>query len=480
MKKIVKPLSVFLALLLVMQTMIFSAFAAFDDFSLTQEEWQARYDELITDNTLPTLCVGADETQLNICWHAAKDKAVAQVRLADNKEMANAVTFTGTTDKSENDEQVVCNVTMTGIKENSTYYYQWYTENGWSEAYKYESKSFDEFKMLLIGDIQIGGQSTDNPEEQSRVGYVWQSVLDEALTKNPDVSFLLSPGDNTSTGNAADEWQTLLMPEYTRSLPMALAIGNHDKKGMTYNYYTNMPNEFFGNYFEGLDRDFWFRYGDVLYLVFDACSGSAADHRAMAAEAVEANPDAKWRIGVMHQALYAPGVAMLEPETNILLNAVFQPIYEMYDLDIVFTGHTHMQGRSNFISDGIVTGMAESGGTYTDPNGIIYLNTNACCDQGSLGEDLAYLWPYTAYSFIEADTTTYSTVEFSADTMAIKTFRGDNSELLDSITIKKTKGFENRPITFFIRNILYKLVEFFGLVYMKIDNVVVAIRGGHF
>lgn len=478
MKKTLRIFALAMALLMLVQAPFMSA-GAFDDHSMTKEEWDNLYADLRDENTLPTLCVGADETQLNITWHAAKDKAVAKVRLAKNKAMTNAVTFEGETVAAENDEQLVCRVTMTGIEENTTYYYQWHSENGWSEPKKYESKGFDEFKMLLIGDIQIGGQSTDNPEEQSRVGYVWQSVLDEALTQHPDISFLLSPGDNTSTGKAADEWQTLLMPEYTRNLPMALAIGNHDKKGMTYNYYTYMPNEYFGNYFEGLDRDFWFRYGDVLYLVFDACSGSAADHRAMAAEAVEANPDAKWRIGVMHQALYAPGVAMLEPETNILLNAVFQPIYEMYDLDIVFTGHTHLQGRSNFISDGIVVGKAESGKTYTDPNGIIYLNTNACCDQGSMG-DLSYLWPYTAYSFVEGDITTYSTVDFTDSTMAINTYRGDNSELLDSITIEKTKGFENRPVTFFIRNLLYKVVELFGLIYMKIDNVVVAIRGGHF
>lgn len=475
MKKMAKILAVMMALLMLMQAPFVTS-SAFDDHSMTQEEWKGLYADLRDENTLPTLCVGADETQLNITWHAAKDKAVAKVRLAKNKAMTDAVVFEGETVAAENDEQLVCRVVMTGIEENTTYYYQWYSENGWSEPKKYESKGFDEFKMLLIGDIQIGGQSTDNPEEQSRVGYAWQSVLDEALTKHPDISFLLSPGDNTSTGKTADEWQTLLMPEYTRSLPMALAIGNHDKKGMTYNYYTYMPNEYFGEYFEGLDRDFWFRYGDVLYLVFDACSGSAADHRAMAEEAVEANPDAKWRIGVMHQGLYAPGIAMLEPETNILLNAVFQPIYEMYDLDIVFTGHTHMQGRSNFISDGVVVGKAESGKTYTDPNGIIYLNTNACCDQGDAG----YLWPYTAYAFEDADITTYSTVDFTDTTMAIKTYRGDNSELLDSITIEKTKGFENRPVSFFVRNVLYKLVEFFGLAYMRIDKIVVEIRGGHF
>lgn len=180
----------------------------------------------------------------------------------------------------------------------------------------------------------------------------------------------------------------------------------------------------------------------------------------------------------MHQGLYAPGIAALEPETGILLNAVFQPIFTMYDLDIVFTGHTHMQGRSHFIKDGIVVGKAESGKTYTDPNGIIYLNTNACCDQGSM-EGMSD-WPHTAYAFENADITTYSTVEFTETTMAIKTFRGDNSELLDSITIEKTKDFANRPVSKFIRSTLYKAIELLGLVYMKIDEVVVAIRGGHF
>ena len=473
-----KFLALSLALIFIFQGVISAV--AFDDKSLTQEEWSTLYAGLRDENTLPMLCVGADETELNICWHAAKDKAVAKVMLAKDEAMTDAVVFEGETTPAENEEQLVCRVTMTGIEENTTYYYKWYSESGWSEACKYESKGFDSYKMLVVGDIQIGGQSTDNPEEQSRIGYVWQNVLDEALTKNSDISFLLSPGDNTSTGKAADEWQTLLMPEYTRSLPLALAIGNHDKKGFTYDYYTHMPNEFFGKYFEGLDRDFWFRYGDVLYLVFDATSGSAADHRAMAKEAVEANPDAKWRIGVMHQALYAPGVAMLEPETALLLNAVFQPIYEMYDLDMIFTGHTHMQGRSNFVKDGAVVGMAESGKTYTDPEGRVYVNVNACCDQGSLGEELSYLWPYTAYSFVEADTPTYTTVEFTDTTLTLKTFRGDNSELLDSLTLEKTKDFNDGKLRVGIRSFFYKIVELLGLAYMRIDAIVVEIRGGHF
>ncbi len=464
MKRLFKAIAIVLCISMLLQCTL-PVYAAFDSCSLTKEEWDAVYESLKDENTLPTLCVGADETELNICWHANKETATPKVRLSESSSMSKAVIFEGETTPAETEEQLVCRVTMTGIEENTTYYYQWYTDTGWSAPYKYESKGFDSYKMMVVGDIQIGGQSYDDPAEQSRIGYVWQSLLDEALNKNPDISFLLSPGDNTSTGAAADEWQTFLMPEYTRSLPLALAIGNHDNKGMMYEYYTHMPNEFFGKNFTGLHRDFWFRYGDVLYLVFDATSGSASDHKAMAKEAVEANPDAKWRIGVMHQGLYAPGDEFYDTETLILLNGIFQPIFTMYDIDIVFTGHTHLQGRSHFIKDGVVVGKAESGETYTDPEGIIYLNTNACCDQRPTEFTPSYT---TAYAFEDGDTVTYTTVEFSGNTMAVKTFRGDNSELLDSITIEKTED-PSKPLTFPLRSVLYKIIEIVSFVYTKID-----------
>lgn len=469
-----KLLALFLAMIFALQLGT-SSFAAFDAPHLERDEWDELYGSLCDSNELPLLCVGANETEASLVWHSAKGNATPEVRLAKNELMTNAQTFTGKTTEAENDYQLVCRVTITGLTENTTYYYQWNTGDGWSEPCKYETKSFASHKALVIGDIQIGGQSEDS-QIQSDVGYNWNNVLSEALTKNPDISYLVSPGDNTSTGKTADEWQTLLMPKAVRSLPMALAIGNHDKKGMTYNYYTNMPNEFYGKYFEGLDRDFWFRHGDVLYLVFDATSSSAADHMTMAKEAVEKNKDAKWRIGVMHQALFGPGYSGIDPETQLLLNAVFTPIYDTFDLDLILTGHSHLQGRSHFMTESMVVGKAESGKTYKNPNGIIYLNTNAVCDHGSFSGSL----PYIAYEFSDNDVTTYTTLEFNGDTMKIETRRGDNSELLDSLTIEKTEEQNDDMFLKKFQRFLYKVVEFLGLVYMKIDAIVVKIRGGHF
>ncbi len=468
-----------LTALLLTAIMMFSVFSmsasAYTAEKLTVDEWNTLYNSLKDDNTLPMLCVGADETKLGLVWHAPKDTAKAEVKLSKNADMSDAVLFTGWLDPSDNDYQVVCRVDITGIEENTDYYYQWYTGSEWSDAYEYQSKSSDSYKMMVIGDIQIGGQ-TDSADKQSQDGFTWNNVLAEAMSKNPDISFLLSPGDNTSTGKGDNEWQTLLMPSLTRNIPLALAIGNHDKKGMKYDYFTHMPNEFYGNYFTGLDRDFYFRYGDTLYLVFDATSPSAADHMAMAKKAVEENKDAKWRIAVMHQALFGPAYGSIDPETGILLNAVFTPIFDTYDVDLVLTGHSHLQGRSHFMVESSVVDKAESGKAYVNPKGIIYLNSNAVCDQGYIELPL----PHVAYEFVQNDVTTYTTIEFYGDTMKIKTFRGDNSELLDEISIIKNKEHkDNTPLKLFQR-LLYKVVEFLGKVYQKIDAIVVANRGGHF
>lgn len=425
------------------------------------ENWKSRYTSLIESNTLPTLNVGADETQVSLCWHAQKATVTPQVRVSESSDMSDARLFSGTVTQAENDEQLVCRVAITGLKENSTYYYQWHIGNGWSEPEKYETKSFSNHKVLVIGDIQITEINGDDNSSQIYDGKYWNDILEQALNNNPDIAYLVSPGDNTSTGKTSQEWQTLLMPQVLRKLPMALAIGNHDKKGLTYNYYTNMPNEYYGKHFYGLDRDFWFRYGDVLYLVFDSTSGDAPDHMAVAKEAVAKNKDARWRIGVVHHGIYGAGDCIGDKETEILLSSIFTPIFESFDFDLVITGHTHSQGRSHFMENRKIVGKAEGGKTYTDPEGIVYINANSVCGKVVMDYEADHL----AYSFMENDVTTYTTLEFKGNQLILETRRGDNGELLDSVTIERTKAHNENSAANKVRRLTYKFIEFAGWTY---------------
>ncbi len=462
----------FLSFVLIISLIISSnilAFASFNAPKLTRDEWDMYYASNYPYNNLPTLCIGANETEVSLCWHSDKGTAVATVRLSENSDMNIYKEFSGEITDADNDSQVVCRVTITDLKENTSYYYQWYTGEKWSEICKYETKSFKNHKVLVVGDIQIAEDTRTDSYTQSDIGFNWNNVLAEALALNPDISYLVSPGDNTSTGQTDSEWQTLLMPEALRSLPMALAIGNHDKKGMKYNYYTNMPNEYYGKHFRGIDRDFWFRYGDVLYLFYASTSGNAPDHMAMTKEAVSLNEDAKWRIGVVHHGIYGAGDSIGDLETELLLSTIFTPIFESYDFDFVITGHTHSQGRSHFMELGKIVQKAESGKTYTNPEGIIYLNSNSVCEKVIMDYEADHL----AYSFIENDVTTYSTLEFKDNKMIVETRRGDNSELLDSITIERTTSArKDKSIRSVIHRVLYKVVEFVGLVYVKIDELI--------
>ena len=118
-----RVIAVFMSLIMLMQLGVNSA-AAFEAPKLSESEWNTVYESNRYDNNLPTLNVGADETQVSLCWHADKSKAVAKVELSKNADMTDAVLFEGEVTPAESGIQRVCRVTMTGLEENTTYYYR--------------------------------------------------------------------------------------------------------------------------------------------------------------------------------------------------------------------------------------------------------------------------------------------------------------------------------------------------------------------
>ena len=97
MKKII---SLIIGIIMTTQTFIIGN-SEFYAPTLSQDEWSEVYSSLCNGNELPTLNVGADETQVSLCWHADADKAVAEVRLAKNAEMNDSISFKGATTPAE-------------------------------------------------------------------------------------------------------------------------------------------------------------------------------------------------------------------------------------------------------------------------------------------------------------------------------------------------------------------------------------------
>lgn len=114
-----------------------------------------------------------------------------------------------------------------------------------------------------------------------------------------DASFLLSAGDQINQSGATkdndkktreSEYAGYLYPSVFRSLPIAATIGNHDMAGSDYSAHFNNPNseDKLGSTAAG--SDFYFNYGDVLFISLNSNNRNQEEHRTFMKRAVASNP----------------------------------------------------------------------------------------------------------------------------------------------------------------------------------------------
>lgn len=209
------------------------------------------------------LTPGATENDLNFAWYS-ESSTTAVVKLSNNEQMTSANTYDGTSITIDKTNVAGTNYTISNkvsivgdIQPNTTYYYQYSSDNGttWSDVYTYKSKSSDSYDVILVGDPQIGasgstGQGIDDDTNIAVDTYNWNKTLTKAIETAPNAAFILSAGDqidySTPDGNGSSiresEYAGYLYPVALRSVPVATTIGNHESKGDDYSLHYNNPN----------------------------------------------------------------------------------------------------------------------------------------------------------------------------------------------------------------------------------------------
>ena len=424
-----------------------TAFSVTDKISL--DDWKSYYSNI--DNTLVSLTPGSDETELNFNWHSEITASKPVVRISKNSDMSSYSEFTGKTGISDVAGQRVNKVTVTGIEENETYYYTYSSGNGFSEIYEYVSRSAESFKFLYVSDQQPKYKEFDLAENS----FKWNTVLESAFNKNDDISFIVSSGDMTNSGTEESEWTATLSPKYLRSYPLATVVGNHDNKGTTYKYYVNNPNTYLGLWPSITGQGYWFRYGDVLFVMINSCKINTHDTYKLIEEAVKENEDALWRIAVMHHDVYGTGRHAGQEETKKVLKLV-TPALDSYDFDIVLTGHDHIYGRSYFMNNfEIAENTDYNSGIVTDPEGILYMTASASSGITRVAEE-SYDYPWIAYESMTGNDS-YSTIEITDyGKLILETVDTVTDEIIDSFTIIKTDfTFDETDIGGYFKGILF-------------------------
>ena len=403
-------------------------------------------DEEVVYQTNISLSMGADESQMNFTWYSALDNA--SLIVADNAALTGAQTITAAATVA-NDGLYSCKATVTGLKANTTYYYQLSNNGKQSDAYSFTTGGTGAFSFAYVGDPQIGASGNATSDTAG-----WDNTLNiiDANSIFSDVSFLLSAGDQVNTASSESEYDGYLDHDALTGLPVATVIGNHDSSSNAYGQHFNVANESaqYGTTTAG--GDYYFVYNHVLFLILNSNDTSAAEHRAFmeAAIAATAGQDITWKVVSFHHSVYT--VASHSSDSYITSETGFKntmvPILDELGIDVVLQGHDHVYCRTYMMD--VFTPITESdkyiyvNGTdaaptaVTDPDGILYITANS--GSGSKTYNIVNAeFPFSAVQNQE-HIPNVSKVTVSDTEFTITTYRTTDMTVVDSFTIYRTNS----------------------------------------
>lgn len=407
------------------------------------------------DSSRIILTPGKTAKDLGFAWYSQK-KGEPAVKIGKKEDLSDAQEFKGTATEinrsnQKNTYKASNKVTVEGLfEENTTYYYS-YTDDvknpNWSEVQSYTTKKTTNFQTILVGDPQIGasgsqGQGTADDINIAVDTFNWNKTLEQAKITAPNASFILSAGDqidyagtDSSDGKNVreSEYAGFTYPALLRMLPLATTIGNHESKGTDYKYHYNNPNSEDGLGSTNSGSDYYFIYGNVLFISLNSNNRNTVEHRELLKKAVESNPDAKWKVVMFHHDIYGSGQPHSDTD-GANLRALFAPLMDEFGIDMCLTGHDHSYARSYLMADG--TAIQYDDSVAINPEGTLYIAAGSA--SGSKFYKLATTKQYYIAERSNTQIPTFSTIDFSDESIVIKTYDYNGNKYADDYTLYKT------------------------------------------
>ncbi len=405
---------------------------------------------------------GKTEAERNFSWYMDEDEDECSLLLSTNPFMLDAEVFEGTAIDDRHGNSVA-KVTVSGLEAGETYYYTCVSGEEKSDVYSFETVEGDSFSALYMSDIHI--TLDEEAGDTKATAFEFADLLTEATDKH-DVNILLSAGDQATDG-LLEEYKGFTFSPVSRSLTIATAIGNHDRKGIAYKYFTNLPNEDEGIISSPQGGNYYFTKGEVLFLVIDSNNSSATDHRNFIENAVNENPDLKWRVVMMHHDLYGGSIESRESE-NILLRLILSYIFDEFGIDLVLTGHSHHYSISDVLYNGQTVTEIKNGDTINNAEGTVYM-VSASVARPREAEEI----PYSDRVSIGMDhygDRLYNIIDFSEEAIAVTTYERGEDEAYASFTLTKDDDYTAPGITYF-RRLVGRLLSGIGTIVAVFNNI---------
>ena len=219
------------------------------------------------------------------------------------------------------------------------------------EAYQYRVKAGPEvytgtFRAALPDDATrlsflAYGDTRSYPSDHDTVA---QAMVDAYLADPEFQTVAIHVGDMVNDGDLESHWdEQFFDPQYTgiqtflRTIPLQVAIGNHEGDGILFQKY--FPYPFVS------DRYWSFDYGPCHFTVVDQyVDYSPGSAQLTWVENDLASTTKPWKILYLHEPGWSSGGTH---ENEIPVQQYIQPLCEEYGVAIVFGGHNHYYARAS-------------------------------------------------------------------------------------------------------------------------------------
>ncbi|MCL2223524.1 MAG: metallophosphoesterase [Defluviitaleaceae bacterium] len=374
------------------------------------------------------LTPGATVEVMRFTWHTRQSTGSIRVWPQGYPEEARTVAATNTARRSGTGYRVN-QVTLEGLTPETVYVYEIIAGSSVSAQKTFRTGGADTFQFMIAGDVQIGvghagmpGVTPGGVQGLTNDGIGWRNTLDVAVNAFPEMEFILSVGDQIQTqsgtsaanlSNSQLRYDLLMAPPQLHNLPFAPVVGNHDNTGSNQelwhqHYNTPIPSGTGvtqGNFLRfganATQFDYWFRWGNVLFIVLDSNTRTWAGGRQPFFEsAIAQNECAEWRVVSFHHPPYSAyrilsGSGADAAKMQIINN--WAPVFQANDIDIVLNGHCHSYSRTHQMISNVAQlnqrwldadGNIHHGnyGAYhnavLNPTGIVYIAFNSASGSG--------------------------------------------------------------------------------------------------
>ncbi len=223
------------------------------------------------------------------------------------------------------------------------------------------------FKCVILGDSRGVWDNWAHATE----------VANAVNAESPD--FVIHGGDMVNDGTVLSEWDswlTLMKPLMQNSTVFGV-MGNHERKGSRYYEVFALPNN---------EKWYSFDYGPCHFTILDNYEPwNVGSYQYKWLEEDLAMTDKPIKIVCFHEPIYCSGGH--NPRTNV--RAAWEPLFNQYNVDLVFQSHCHYYQRTNPINGTIYVVTGGAGAPLYSPKDASFVNISEkahhyCVLDGSL------------------------------------------------------------------------------------------------